>query len=66
MPTLIVYMRKGRTEEQKEKLILQLTNAVCQALGVTERSVSIIINDVSDTNWGSGGRPFTKIFGSKT
>ena len=66
VPNLMVYMRKGRTEEQKEKLILALTSAVCQALGVPERSVSIILNEVPDTDWGSGGKPFTKIFGSKS
>ena len=59
-------MREGRTAEQKEKLIAELTKAVCEAVGVSERAVSVIINDIPDNNWGSGGVSFTQRFGSKT
>ncbi len=55
MPFLQVNLLDGRTEEQKEVLIRELTNTVCEVLGSKRESVRVLINDVPKTNWGIAG-----------
>ena len=54
MPVVQVDMWKGRTVEQKAKLIKLLTKAF-EEIGVKPSSLTIIIRDIPKTNWGMSG-----------
>lgn len=60
MPVVTVEMWEGRTSEQKEKLIRGITKAF-EDIGTKAEAVSIIIHDVSKSNWGSGGQQASKL-----
>lgn len=60
MPVVRVDMWEGRTEKAKEKLIKSITKAFTE-IGVNPEWVTVIINDVPKTNWGSGGRQASKM-----
>jgi 4-oxalocrotonate tautomerase len=51
MPHVIVKMQSGRTEEQKNALAEQLTQAVMSALGCGADPVSVAIEDVEKQDW---------------
>lgn len=60
MPVVRVEMWEGRSEEIKEKLIKGITKAFTE-IGVSPEWVTIIINDVPKTNWGSAGKQASKM-----
>jgi len=51
---------RGRTEEEKEKIIRGITRAFAE-IGVQPEWVTIIICDVPKANWGSGGKQASKM-----
>jgi len=53
-------MWEGRTDEVKEKLIKGMTKAFT-GIGVSPEWVTVIINDIPKTNWGSGGKQASKM-----
>jgi 4-oxalocrotonate tautomerase len=60
MPVVIVEMWKGRTEEQKTKLIKGITKTF-KEIGVEAEHLSIIIHDIPKSNWGKGGEQASKL-----
>jgi len=60
MPVVIVEMWKGRTEEQKVKLIKGITKAF-EEIGVSPEHVDIIIHEVSKSDWGIRGEQASKL-----
>ena len=60
MPVVQVEMWEGRTEEQKEKLIKGITKAF-EEIGVNPVGLTIIIHDVTKSNWGMRGEQASKI-----
>jgi 4-oxalocrotonate tautomerase len=55
MPFISISMYKGRTNEQKERLIKRVTEAVCTSVDCKPEAVWIKIEDVNKENWGMGG-----------
>ena len=55
MPIIRVEMFTGRTEQQKQALVTELTDAFVNAAGGTPESVNVVITDVDKSDWGSGG-----------
>ena len=55
MPIIRVEMFEGRTQEQKRKLVKELTNAFVKVAGSNPQNVHVIMTDVSKGDWGSGG-----------
>ncbi len=51
MPLLIVKMFAGRTPEQKDKLIDNLSQAVQDALGTQPSGITIDIQDIPKDAW---------------
>jgi 4-oxalocrotonate tautomerase len=51
MPHVIVKMFEGRSEEQKQALTAEVTKALMSALGSTESSISVAIQDVAKDDW---------------
>ncbi|MGB3176789.1 MAG: 2-hydroxymuconate tautomerase [Albidovulum sp.] len=55
MPIIRVEMFPGRSADQKRALVKELTEGFVRAAGGTEQSVHVILSDVEQSNWGSGG-----------
>ena len=55
MPIIRVEMFTGRTEQQKQALVRELTDAFVNAAGGTPESVNVVIADVDKSDWDSGG-----------
>lgn len=56
MPIVQVNMIEGRTDEQKEKLIVEVTKAVVTALDAPQESVRVMISEYPKTQFGIGGK----------
>ena len=51
MPHVSVRMYAGRTEEDKQRLAEAIGEALVKALGSSERSISVTIEDVAADDW---------------
>lgn len=61
MPLVKIDMWEGRTDEMKEKLIKNVSDAVVSSLGVPLSDVTIILYDIPKINWGIKGVATSKI-----
>lgn len=61
MPIIQVNMMEGRTDEQKERLIRELTDAAMRALDAPEQSVRVMINEMPKQHFGIGGSSALKL-----
>ena len=48
-------MFKGRTREQKRKLVEALTDAMVNSTGARREACWVVITDVEKEDWGFGG-----------
>lgn len=55
MPILQIQLIEGRSDEQKEKLIKEVTDACVSAIDCTPESVRILLSDVSTQHFGVNG-----------
>lgn len=60
MPLAQLYIGKGRTYAEKEKLIEAVTLAIISTLGSNPDSTWVVINEVPRSEWGVGGKPLAK------
>ena len=60
MPLVKIDMWKGRTVEQKEKMIQSVTKAVCDSVGCPKEAVWVVLTDVDKENWGISGEQMGK------
>ena len=51
MPHVNVRMYPGRSEEDKARLAEAIGRALMQTLGSSERSISVVIEDVAPDDW---------------
>jgi 4-oxalocrotonate tautomerase len=51
MPHIVVKWYPGRTRAQKEALAEAITRAVVAIAGCAERSVSVAIEDIPESDW---------------
>ncbi|HEY8419083.1 MAG TPA: tautomerase family protein [Clostridia bacterium] len=51
MPHISVKMLKGRTDAQKQKLAVALKDALKEALGCSEKHISVSIQDYTAQEW---------------
>ena len=56
MPIINIDLWAGRSEEQKEKLIKNVTKTTCDTIGCPPESVIIVIRDIPKENWGQAGK----------
>ena len=55
MPVITIYIRQGRSEEQKAQLVKEITEVTCRILNTQKDKVSIAIIELPDTNIGRAG-----------
>ena len=56
MPTLRIEMFEGRSDELKQELVRQVTDAVVATLQCSPDAVDIILQEVPKSHWATGGR----------
>ena len=62
MPVVQVSVWAGISEENKKKMVEGITKVI-EELGVPREAITIIIEEISKTNWASGGRLHSEKFG---
>ncbi|KMJ59960.1 4-oxalocrotonate tautomerase [Bacillus sp. LL01] len=55
MPIAHIHLLEGRSVEQKQELIQNVTIAISQSLGASPEKVRVLLMEVSKENWGTGG-----------
>ncbi|WP_163650731.1 MULTISPECIES: 2-hydroxymuconate tautomerase [Gammaproteobacteria] len=61
MPVAQINILEGRSDEQKEALIREVTDALCRSLGAPVESVRIIITEMPKQHFGIGGQSARKL-----
>ena len=61
MPIAQIHILEGRTDEQKEALIREVSDAIVRALGAPQPSVRVIISEMPKAHFGIGGEPVSKL-----
>ena len=51
MPHIVVKMYKGRTQEQKQKLSVEIKDALMRSIGCGEEHISLDIVEYAPENW---------------
>ena len=59
MPIVEVKMWKGISVDAVEKIISGVTKVLVD-LGIPERAVEVIVEEIPKTHWGIGGKPASK------
>ncbi|MFE4515760.1 2-hydroxymuconate tautomerase [Kitasatospora sp. NPDC056783] len=60
MPMIRVQMFPGRTSEQKEALVQELTEAIVRTCDAKTEDVWVIIDEVERENWALGGTMYSR------
>lgn len=61
MPVVQVNIIEGRTDEQKEAVITEITEAMVRAVNAPRESVRVIINEMPKQHFGIGGSSVKKL-----
>jgi 4-oxalocrotonate tautomerase len=56
MPIAHISIIQGRTEEQKERLIADVTEAIHKSLGAPVETIRVLVNELPASQWGIGGK----------
>lgn len=55
MPQVTVHLLRGRTLQQKQRLIARITDALVEEAGARREMVQVTFLEVSKEDWGRGG-----------
>lgn len=55
MPIVQIHLLEGRTDEQKENLITEVTKAVSKTIDAPASAIKIIVTEMDKQNFGSDG-----------
>jgi len=61
MPVAQINILEGRTDEQKETLIREVTDAIARSLGSPAENVRVIITEMPKQHFGIGGQSVKKL-----
>lgn len=61
MPIAQLYILEGRTDEQKETLIRQVSETMANSLDAPIERVRVIITEMPKNHFGIGGEPASKV-----
>ena len=65
MPIITVNLLSGRTSSQKEALVRELAEGTVRALGVSDQSIRIILNEIEPNHWAIGSKTKAALEGIK-
>ncbi|MFW9808437.1 MAG: 4-oxalocrotonate tautomerase family protein [Candidatus Thorarchaeota archaeon] len=60
MPIVDVKMWKGMSEDAAKHIISGITKVFAE-LGIPERAVEVVIQEIPKAHWGIGGHPASKV-----
>ena len=60
VPTVIIEIWTGRTDEEKETLMKGVMNAF-ETIGIKKERVTVIIHEAPKSNWGMRGEQASKV-----
>ena len=63
MPIVVVKMAKGRSIDQKRRLVKAITDVVVDTLDVKPEWVTVLIEELDRENWATGGQLHIDKFG---
>ncbi|MCL6562445.1 MAG: 4-oxalocrotonate tautomerase family protein [Firmicutes bacterium] len=55
MPLAQIHILEGRTEEQKKRLVEEVTAAISRSLGAAPESIRVLLYELPKTHWAVGG-----------
>ena len=58
MPIIRIEMFEGHNSEVKRRIIKEVTEGFCRATGANPEAVHVVLQDVSQEDWGRGGISF--------
>ncbi|RTE65506.1 4-oxalocrotonate tautomerase family protein [Amphritea opalescens] len=61
MPIVTVNMMEGRSDEQKERMIAEVSDALVRSLGAPIESVRVLINEMPKQHFGIAGQSAKKM-----
>ncbi|HYH21666.1 MAG TPA: 2-hydroxymuconate tautomerase [Azospirillum sp.] len=61
MPIARISMMEGRTDEQKEALIREVTDAILRTVATPTSNVTVLIDEIPKKHFGLGGTPASKL-----
>ncbi|WP_181347758.1 2-hydroxymuconate tautomerase [Thalassobacillus sp. CUG 92003] len=56
MPIVTVQLLEGRTDDQKQALVREVTNAVTETTGARKEAVNVVIDEMAPSNYAAGGK----------
>ena len=56
MPIVHIELLEGRTQEQKNAMVKEVTEAIIKTTGAKEEAVHIVITDMEKGNYAVGGK----------
>lgn len=60
MPLVRIELFEGRTDNEKEEMIREVTNAMAASLKIDKDDVDIIIQEIKKKDWATGGVTWDK------
>jgi 4-oxalocrotonate tautomerase len=61
MPIAQIHILEGRSDEQKETLIREISKAISSSLDAPLASVRVIITEMPKEHFGIGGEPASRV-----
>jgi len=61
MPIAHINIMEGRSDEQKEQLIAEVTAAISRSLDAPEQNIRVLIQEVPKQHWGIAGSSAKKL-----
>ncbi|MOA13585.1 4-oxalocrotonate tautomerase [Pseudomonas linyingensis] len=61
MPIAHVHIMEGRSDEQKEAMIREVSEALARTLDSPLDRVRVLITELPKDHWGIGGEPASKV-----
>ena len=57
MPVIQIHLMEGRTSDQKQALMREVTRAAAESLGVPSQTVRILLQELQSGHFAVGGEP---------
>lgn len=61
MPIAVIHIMEGRSEEKKEMLIAEVSDAIARSLDAPLESVRVLIDEMPKQHFGIGGASAKKL-----
>ncbi|HLS67153.1 MAG TPA: 4-oxalocrotonate tautomerase [Pseudogracilibacillus sp.] len=60
MPLVQITIMEGRSDEKKERMIKEVSEAVSNSLDAPMENIRVLINEIPSSHWGIAGQSVAK------